>query len=125
MRSFFERFKPEDEYERCGLILGVGRYIELPNTHDSPEDNFSILARDVYEATVHQDNEWLGFWHTHPGRDRTQWEPSINDVNTAGRLRNYIHVVYHPFTRRLTTYDEIGSRSIIHMRHRLRSGRIV
>lgn len=125
MRSFFERFKPDDEYERCGLILGVDRYIELPNAHDTPEDNFTILAKDVFDATWKYDNEWYGFWHTHPGRDRTQWEPSINDVNTAWRLHNYMHLVYHPFTRRLTRYDGTGVSSITHIKYRFRSGRIV
>jgi proteasome lid subunit RPN8/RPN11 len=116
------RFSPDDEYERCGLLVGIpwAQSItvmrEVTNVHQDPATNFRVLMTDVLrvQALVAPTRSVLGVIHTHPGRDRDGWRPSASDLLKADYGK--VHVVYHPYTRRLTMYQSTGVRFSVHLR---------
>lgn len=110
-----DRFKPDDLYERCALIVreidNYRWYIhELPNVHSEPEFRYAISKTDTMEfwATSGRRALLVGYFHTHNGRGREEWIPSAKDLKSAAQHPSVVHAVYHPFTRRLTFYNQHG-----------------
>lgn len=60
-------FDPENENERCGLILNRNIIVEADNVHPYPTQGFEIDAKQIIE---HEEN-LKGTWHTHPTQDAT------------------------------------------------------
>lgn len=119
-----QRFSPDDAEERCGLLIGVPHTIdptvmrEVPNAHPIPGLHFRILTSDVERVTalIGPRRSVVGVIHTHPGRDRDGWYPSADDLVRASAMPDKMHAVYHPYTRRFTTYNRRGIRMTLHIR---------
>ena len=120
-----QRFSPDDPHERCGFLMSR-RYnapismLETHNVSPYPWMKFVIASRDYNRV---KDSYTLkpgvrgvvGVWHTHPGRDRETWFPSASDLAGAARHPELIHVLYHPFTRRLTVFSARGITESFHL----------
>lgn len=62
-QSLSKFLTPEDNQERCGLILGNGRAIEVKNIAPEPANSFEIAP----EQMIKPGRRVTGTWHTHPG----------------------------------------------------------
>jgi proteasome lid subunit RPN8/RPN11 len=127
-----QRFTPDDPYERCGFIWSR-RYgtpfslREVLNTHPEPETNFRIDSGLVREAlktyslsrAPGRPRSIVGVFHTHPGRGTgADAHPSANDFLAASRHPQFIWVIWHPYTRRLTAYADHGVIESFHLKAR-------
>jgi proteasome lid subunit RPN8/RPN11 len=127
-----QRFSPDDPYERCGFLLSrrFGTPLslrEVPNSHPEPATNFRITD-DLYKEAVRtfsmskrpgRPRSVVGVFHTHPHRGL--WEdvfPSASDLAGAAKWPYFVHLVYHPFTRRLTQYAGEGIIKSFHLKPR-------
>lgn len=122
------RYGWDDPNERCGIIVRAPwgtHFIELPNRHPQPEHRFSIRAGDIKTALKrYPDIELLGFFHTHPG-DKSMERPSTRDLHIAAQMRDYLHAMYHPWTRQLVWYDHTGVVGQDYVKPTIRAGRLV
>lgn len=56
--------QPNDEIERCGLILKDGTIVEIDNVHDDPTQGYEM---DLLQALEYIEAELVAAtWHTHP-----------------------------------------------------------
>jgi len=59
--------QPNDEIERCGLLLSGGEVVELPNIAEDPKTSFELDPEAVLEHLM--TGNVRGTWHTHPDTD--------------------------------------------------------
>lgn len=52
--------------ERLGFILRSGEVVELPNSHDDPEQGARFLSDDLFEYLYSGNFDVVATWHTHP-----------------------------------------------------------
>src|SRR5690242_1815813 len=102
------RYRWDDMEERCGIITRARwgmSFIEVPNRHPEPQHRFLIRAGDVVRVMVRrdQDEELIGYFHTHPG-DQSMRLPSTRDFFVAGKHRELLHAMYHPWSHSLTWF---------------------
>lgn len=121
------RVRPDDLYERCGFLFSKRygnplSFREVANTHPEPADHFRIAQADYDRAmqtfTLGAQMGVVGVLHTHPGWDRESWYPSADDLAGAAKWPALIHMVYHPYTRRLVWYQASGLRDVFHLKPR-------
>lgn len=123
-----QRFGPDDPYEQCGFLFSrrYGTPIsfrEVPNSHPESWHKFRIAMPLYHQAMASftlkpAERGVVGILHTHPGRDRDDWYPSASDHAGAAQWPELMHLVYHPFTRRLTWFHGGGIRESFHLKAR-------
>jgi hypothetical protein len=116
-----QRFSADDPYERCGLIIirgGKFSFIELPNRHPEPWHKYRMHTRDAAGALRKARGTLKGALHTHPGRTRESMVPTPQDRSQAAARPGLLHMLYHPFTRRLTLFGDKGSYKSFHLKAR-------
>lgn len=122
----FEFIDDSDEAERCGLLITndidpvphgvlsqlhvhthVDMVVELPNRHEDPTEYFRITQTDIDHAMEWlglQQDQLMGFWHTHPGEALNGPSQEDWDAITLGE-KTWWHCVYHVHSRTLTWFD--------------------
>lgn len=100
-------------------------FIEVPNRHPEPSHRFLIRAGDVKRALANRTNSVvLGYFHTHPG-DQSMSRPSTRDFYVAGRNRELLHAMYHPWSHALVWFDHTGVLKVDRVMTRIRGGLIL
>lgn len=112
--SQLNRFSPDDQYERCGMLMGYQGRIhlrEFPNRHPEPEHSFRIMHEDALAYRKYwylRDHYlWLGWFHTHPGYDPVNRDPSDKDYEQA-KDNTLSYYLWFPAHRILTSYSRNG-----------------
>lgn len=85
----------KQDREQCGVIIRVGRRIELVvvrNAHPDPVNHFAIHQRSIDDLMLTPVDEILAYAHTHLEGDRHS--PSKADI--AWQPKGLLGVVYHP-----------------------------
>ena len=78
----------ERVYAIVGLVhngyLVINRFSEIPNGSDTPEETFTVIAKDLIIITtgIYSPESIVGFAHTHPP---AQYIPSDEDIAGMGK----------------------------------------
>lgn len=59
-----EILRPEDEEERCGLVMRDGTFVEIENIAPDPKIGFELNPHAVIPLL--ETGEVVSTWHTHP-----------------------------------------------------------